>query len=401
MNNDTPMPKKPEVPGILKGGLILPGMSGEHEQAFLNFYRKRTINQVRHALLLGIFLFAALGALDPYVVPGVIRTVWMIRYFVIVPVLLVLWILTYVTRKAGYIQVACGLAVMLTGIAIVFMMAIDTGLGNKIYYGGIMLCIFYGSAFLRLTFILSVIASWSVTFFYIASVASAGNIPLPVLMNNTFFLCASNIVAMSLSYILETHIRTEYEQAVAMKMANLELHRNSMFDSLTKIPNRRFFDMRFKEECNRMRREDRPLSLVIFDIDCFKNYNDRFGHHMGDQCLVQVASQIKKVVRRSGDFVARIGGEEFAVILSNTRVEEAIAVADNMRQEVRNMEIPHPSSTVEAIVTISGGVASCVPSDRVAGDDLFGAADMALYSAKTNGKDRVEAMVDIVTPPPG
>lgn len=158
-------------------------------------------------------------------------------------------------------------------------------------------------------------------------------------------------------------------------------------DQLTGIPNRRAFDETLDREWRRALRAATEISLVMFDIDHFKAYNDRYGHQRGDECLRQVAVEINDAARRAGDFAARYGGEEFAMILANTSLEGAQAMAESVRLAVRRREIEFGDGSV----TISGGCATLVPADWQSQADLIAAADAALYIAKATGRDRIVA----------
>ncbi len=174
-----------------------------------------------------------------------------------------------------------------------------------------------------------------------------------------------------------------------LQQANQELKRLASLDGLTRIANRRHFDERLQLEWRRLFREKSSLSLILCDIDEFKNYNDTYGHLAGDYCLRQVASAISEAVKRSGDLVARYGGEEFAVILPNTTADGAACVAEDIKQELHNLKIPHPRSCVSEYVTLSLGLSSTVPTLKNPPDALIAVADTALYEAKQQGKNRI------------
>lgn len=173
-----------------------------------------------------------------------------------------------------------------------------------------------------------------------------------------------------------------------MQADNLELQRLANLDGLTQIANRRRFDEYFHAEWHRLKREQMPLSLILFDIDFFKSYNDTYGHLAGDDCLRKIASTLKKVVQRPADLVARYGGEEFVVILPHTKHQGGIYVARTILQAVRNLVIPHAGSSVSSYVTISVGIVTIIPN-LLSPQYLIEAADKALYTAKQQGRDRV------------
>ncbi len=182
-----------------------------------------------------------------------------------------------------------------------------------------------------------------------------------------------------------------HEATDQLKAENESLNRLSLTDSLTEIANRRSFDKDFKREWYRTMRNKMPLSLVLIDVDCFKKYNDHYGHLPGDNCLKEVAEALSLVIQRAADSLARYGGEEFACLLPNTEIDGALRVAEKMRAKIEALHIPHSESTVAAHVTVSIGVANTIPDsdhDRV---DLIHAADKALYTSKLEGRNRVTA----------
>jgi diguanylate cyclase (GGDEF)-like protein len=179
--------------------------------------------------------------------------------------------------------------------------------------------------------------------------------------------------------------------------AHLRLHRRTSMlhdligrDPLTELPNRRRFDEALREECRRCERVGAPLSVVFIDVDYFKRFNDTFGHGSGDDCLRRVATALRESLSRAGDLVARYGGEEFVALLPETDRDGAGAVARRFRAAVEALDIPNPSSAVEAHVTISVGAVTAtadgLPTD---GQELLKAADRVLYLAKEAGRNRI------------
>ncbi len=174
----------------------------------------------------------------------------------------------------------------------------------------------------------------------------------------------------------------------ALKGANEKLERLATLDGLTHIPNRRRFDEYLEQEWQRMVREQQPLSLIMFDVDYFKPYNDCLGHQQGDEALIAIAAAATRAVKRAADLLARYGGEEFAVVLPNTRRAGAEIVAKALQQEIAELQLIHPQSPIGEYLTISIGIASVVPTADQAPEDLIAAADAALYQAKRRGRDR-------------
>jgi len=175
----------------------------------------------------------------------------------------------------------------------------------------------------------------------------------------------------------------------ALQEANRKLQRLATIDGLTQIPNRRRFDEHLSNEWNRMKRDRKPISLILCDIDFFKLYNDHYGHQEGDGCLQAVAEAIQASAKRPADLAARYGGEEFAMILPDTDITGAIHIAHKACRAISELRIPHALSTVEKHITLSLGVACAIPSQEKAPEDLIREADNALYQAKKKGRNRV------------
>lgn len=174
----------------------------------------------------------------------------------------------------------------------------------------------------------------------------------------------------------------------ALRIAYFELERLARLDGLTQVANRRYFDESLEREWRRLAREKQPLSLILCDVDCFKRYNDHYGHQAGDQVLREIAQALCRSTKRPADFVGRYGGEEFVVILPNTHLAGAMQLAELIRTEVEKLKIRHETSTVQPYLTISLGVASVIPKHKTSACTLLNMADNALYEAKKNGRNQ-------------
>ena len=170
-----------------------------------------------------------------------------------------------------------------------------------------------------------------------------------------------------------------------------ELEALSFKDGLTGVSNRRRFDATLDTEWANARRSAQPLSLIMLDVDFFKQYNDRYGHAQGDECLKDVAQTLALAVTRPRDIVARFGGEEFAVILPETDAVAASTVAERCRRLIENQLIPHAASAVSKFVTVSMGVGTIEAASGMAPRDFVVAVDKLLYQAKRSGRNRIES----------
>lgn len=180
---------------------------------------------------------------------------------------------------------------------------------------------------------------------------------------------------------VKTHIK--------LRMQKKELQELSEIDKLSELPNRRRFDSFLESEWRRCLRERKPISLIMGDIDCFKLYNDKYGHLYGDDVIRRVAGIMKMYGKRASDLPARYGGEEFALIMGNSDADYVLAVAQSICKKVEELHIPHEMSKAGDFITLSLGIAEIVPDKSANPDTLIARADKMLYHAKNDGKNRV------------
>lgn len=160
-------------------------------------------------------------------------------------------------------------------------------------------------------------------------------------------------------------------------------------DGLTQIANRRRFDEYLTDQWQKMACVRAPLSVLLCDIDCFKQYNDTYGHPAGDDCLKLIVKALNSATYRSNDLLARYGGEEFAAILPQTDLKQALNVAQRMQEAIADLKIPHSASATGPYVTLSIGIASLIPSEQQPASFLLDEADRKLYDAKHQGRNYI------------
>ncbi|MDD2503057.1 MAG: GGDEF domain-containing protein [Clostridia bacterium] len=176
-----------------------------------------------------------------------------------------------------------------------------------------------------------------------------------------------------------------------LQEANQKLEILSRTDSLTGVFNRLSFETRFEDEWSRCKRHSIPLSLIIVDIDFFKEFNDKYGHQAGDYCIKQIVGVLTACAKRSTDMVARLGGEEFVILLPHSNNENALKLAEQMRNGVEEAAVPHLYSDISDYVTISLGINTIIPSNESSIDEFINNADKALYKAKERRNCSVSA----------
>ncbi|MCP4720610.1 MAG: diguanylate cyclase [Desulfobacteraceae bacterium] len=172
-----------------------------------------------------------------------------------------------------------------------------------------------------------------------------------------------------------------------LEKSNEKLRKLSSLDGLTDLPNRRFFDETMTQEWQRGTRRQKPLSLILADIDHFKAFNDAYGHVIGDDCLKKVANGLGKSILRDVDTIARYGGEEFAAILPETDKAGGILIIQRMLKKIQDLKIAHNASPTADHVTVSFGLSTMVPRTNIQPTQLIESADSALYLAKNSGRN--------------
>lgn len=219
-----------------------------------------------------------------------------------------------------------------------------------------------------------------------------------------FLIVTSEWMSKSFSEMVETSLeRAAMSKDLAsltdsLKTRNLQLQdarkqlaQQATIDEMTGLRNRRGVNIIINDELGRVKRAQLPVSLIVLDVDHFKAYNDNYGHPAGDQVLQRIATVMLEMTNRSGEFAARMGGEEFAMFFPTMRLAAALEIAEKVRVGVSNLRIPHEQSPTAEYVTVSIGVVSCVPDWDLEFDQILQAADDAMYESKVSGRNRVTA----------
>lgn len=182
-------------------------------------------------------------------------------------------------------------------------------------------------------------------------------------------------------------VKLRIKNYLNLKIKNDMLEKLSMYDGLTNIRNRRFFDETFEKTFSEIKRDKKSLAVLMIDIDFFKPYNDNYGHGQGDETLRKVAKALEKTIKRASDFVARYGGEEFVILLKDIKKDGVEAVANNLLNAVRELKITHEFSKIENYVTVSIGASFYNSNSDVTKLELLLKADETLYNVKNSGRN--------------
>ena len=390
---------------------------GDVITAVLLYSQARASNDPRQACLGSAYLFSAM-IIVPHLLafPGVFGAVSLIGTSASAVWLWVFWhagfalgIVNFAVRKSApsdepialwpFVLGTMGLAIAAALLATLGLPLLPTILINGNYARltslgispAVLACSVAGLTLVLLLPLRSRLLSTLTIWLVVAMIASVMDVFLTMLGAERFTLgwylarCLSLVAGFSVLCALLTE---SVRLFTAAAKTNRMLEKLSLTDPLTEIANRRSFEQRLDVEWRRAFREQVPMSLVMIDIDHFKRYNDRFGHPEGDECLRTVAATLTRNARRPRDMAARMGGEEFAVLLPDIEDDGAALVAEMFRSRIEELCLAHPDSPHE-IVTISVGVATVYP--HKAGQTptgLIAAADAALYAAKTAGRNR-------------
>ncbi|HEY4372360.1 MAG TPA: sensor domain-containing diguanylate cyclase [Burkholderiales bacterium] len=200
---------------------------------------------------------------------------------------------------------------------------------------------------------------------------------------------AAGEVEALVGFMFDISERKKSEEELAR--LNKQLEMLSFKDELTGLANRRMFNVTLEKEWTRAQRSSSPLSLIMLDIDYFKQYNDHYGHLQGDECLREIGLALGAMSTRASDLVARFGGEEFAILLPESDRVAAFGVAERCRTHIRSLRMPHEKSPLGHVLTISVGVETVVPTQQSTPRQFIDTVDKLLYRAKQMGRDRAEA----------
>jgi diguanylate cyclase (GGDEF)-like protein len=326
---------------------------------------------------------------DAVLTPDILSVAIALRLGVMTPfaiiMLIVLWFEPPVWLREGISALS-----MLTATAsTLWLMLLSHAPYREGQHHTIILVILFATVVQRIRFPYAVVACLGCLAIHAAAMLALPEYPHELWVSADMILAGAAVLALVAAYSLERDSRLAYLDSLRRRQANRELAALSRHDPLTGLANRRALDEAL-DEMERTATADAHLSVLLFDIDHFKLYNDSAGHPAGDVCLKRIAGILRGELRDSGDLAYRFGGEEFLVLLPGSELAAAIAVAERVRRAVADAAIPHPALSGGAgIVTISAGAASAILGEGLKAAEIIAGADAALYAAKRNGRDQV------------
>ncbi len=363
------------------------------EQQYSRQYKNEAAREfrLRGLIILVLYLYLSAGIYEILPVEEVRN--WLMLYGWVGVIVFVAWILSLFKQFSQWFDFYTCIGSSLA-IAITFAMTgILDGGGNVLFHAAMMYAVVIIYGFVGMRFYTATLAGWSGGVIgLLMTVHFNGQLEWTLLQRTYTF---SSFLGMCLAYATDHQHRENYLQSCLIELTRLkmvdqakQLETLSQRDALTGLANRRHLDEVIHSEWNRSIRYKTPMTVMMIDIDYFKNYNDSLGHQEGDRCLKKIADSIAKSAARSGDLAARYGGEEFLLIFSTTDQKQAAKQAERLIQLIQELAIPHPASPVAEHVTISIGVASTIPQVHEPSTDFIKKSDAALYKAKTTGRNR-------------
>jgi diguanylate cyclase (GGDEF)-like protein len=345
------------------------------------------LSHTRLNLCVAILIAIAFSAMGSIVLgPSLNRIPSMLHILVIVPTLMVWLAASFSERRQQIYQPVSVAAATVLGLSVVAVEITAAIGGVSTMFPGIIVAIIFTYLMGGLIFYQAVAANVIVLFVYLA-IGTALQLPGRDFALDALAIIATNLCVASVAY--------RHEKTGRMRFLEAGLLRELVArDGLTGIQNRRMFDQHMRRVWMQAVREQQRVAVLLVDIDCFKDYNDHYGHQAGDECLRAVATSLSQCVRRPLDFVARYGGEEFAVILYEAKRDYVAEVLTRMQRSIAELNIAHQASIVAARLTVSIGAALILPSSGRTLEGLIQLADEALYSAKEQGRNRVVVMED-------
>lgn len=366
----------------LKAGFPWLSFAPDLEPTYRETALEEHLPHIRVNLCLAIIAIVALSAMQAFALgPKLARIPILLHMLVMIPLLLVCLSASFAQRRHRiYAPLSLTTAVVL-GLCVVAVQIVSALGGASIMLPCLELTAIFVYFMSGLIFYHALAASVLVMLVYLAA-GTVFELPGREFGFDMLSIATANAFCASVAYMHEKTSRLRFLEAALLREMVAR-------DGLTGIQNRRMFDQHIQRTWQQAVRDAQRVAVLLVDIDCFKDYNDRYGHQAGDECLRAVAVSLNQCARRPLDFVARYGGEEFAVILYDASREYVAEVLTRIQRSIAELNIPHEASRVASRLTVSIGAAFVLPGANRTHEGLIQLADEALYGAKEQGRNRV------------
>ncbi|MEJ2669550.1 MAG: diguanylate cyclase [Gammaproteobacteria bacterium] len=366
---------------------------GQLEKAFQTDFSRLYNRYIRLVMTVATLIYLFSGLIDYVILGAHVASVWEVRFYVGAPILLIINAYAFTSNFWRFQQQMLLLYVLVMSFCLFLMSAIALEVAAPIYFTALVVTQLAGLSVLRLQFRYAVVGAGAIMLMG-AGVHWVFAYPLQRAVVDAYFLFGVSVISLLAAYNLERFTRQDYVQKqllrreqAQLQVANEHLQDLVTNDALTTIANRRYFDTVIHDEWRRAQRGHYPLALLLIDIDHFKDFNDYYGDHKGDDVLRSVAKTLAGFGKRAGDMVARYGGGEFAIVSAGTAYEDAVSLGQRLCKAIANLHIPHENAPAHNTVTVSVGVASIVPLLEQNVSTLLNDANKNLEQAKANGRN--------------
>ena len=397
---------------ILAGGHSRLSFPAPLEDQYIAHRNQRFLDIDRKILIGGLLFYLAFSWTDFYLGGDNGPVIFLVRLLLTLSFLFFIWWVPRSSLNEYMVLFAAG-GILIAGLSIIAFICMIPGELKYTYHFGLIPIQVFTMVALRLSYRAVMLVSVLLLSCYIATLlvteSRTGQNEIAHLVHffiPVFILFWLLLIVMGgyMAFMTESAARTDFlkNRLLALEAERLQyltgkLHYLSTTDALTGIANRRYFEEQAGSEWRRCQRNQAPVSMVMADIDLFKDFNDSYGHQRGDQCLRQVAQTLAAFCQRPGDVCARYGGEEFVLLLPDTQAQEAAALMEKARQAVEDLAVPHQHSPA-GVVTVSMGIAALTATDGSSTDCLLSEADRMLYAAKAKGRNRVAVSAATAAP---
>lgn len=367
------------------------------ENIYRQQYRVAAAIQFRYRapIVLFLYVFLTLGIYhnisDPY-----LNHLWLSLYKWVGLIIIIAWLCSFKKAWARYFDLYMGVgATLAVAITFVIITLLANTYNNALLHTAMMYAVIIIYSFIGLRFYTGIIAGWS------------GGL-IGILYSNYFNLYIdwtylihtyvfSSFLGMALCYAIDRQHRENYLQNCIIETTQKEisdqtllLEELSLIDPLTGLANRRYLNRVLEAEWALAIKQQEPISMIMLDIDYFKNYNDNLGHIAGDLCLQSIALTLKKITNNHSEIAARYGGEEFLLVFPQTSSSKAEKIASSILEEIEKLKIKHPDSPINPFITVSLGIVTTTPKQNYRLNDYIQEADERLYEAKKLGRNRYQ-----------
>jgi diguanylate cyclase (GGDEF)-like protein len=385
--NRLPVEDMPDLPHsrLLRDGIPWLNFAGELEAQFRETSLEENLPHLRVNLCLGVAITLAFSAIEARLLGGGLNRIpALIHMAVIIPLLLGALTVSFSPRRHRTFPPLALAAGTVAGLSMVAIQMVASRAGVSLLFPCLILTTLFVYFMVGLTFYRALAVNTLVSVGYLAA-GLALRLTGPEFAYDTISLVTANLFCASVVYMHEKTSRMRFLEATLLRHMVAR-------DGLTGIHNRRMFDQHMQRVWQQAVSKRLRMAVLLVDIDCFKDYNDHYGHQAGDKCLQSVATALSQCVGRPLDFVARYGGEEFAVVLYDIDGDDVDEASKRIRSTIAQLNIPHEASPVASRLTVSIGAACVLPGAARTQDGLIQLADEALYSAKEQGRNRVVVM---------